>query len=147
MALALTTWTRQIVIVTNGEPAGITQEHQAQLKALNIPVLEQEIACIKSKNGEVNCLELANGMSLDCERLYFAIGQYPADDIGKQLGCKRDEDGLIVVDEHNHTSVKNVYAAGDITPGAQLAVAAAAEGAVAALAIHHSLVPKERRLD
>ena len=147
MALALTTWTRKIVIVTNGGPAGITQEHQAQLKALNIPVLEQEIACIKSKDGEIQCLELANGMSLDCERLYFAIGQYPADDIGKKLGCKRDEAGLIEVKENNRTSVKNVYAAGDITPGPQLAIAAAASGAIAALAIHHSLVPEERRLD
>jgi thioredoxin reductase len=147
MALALTTWTEKIVICTNGEPAGINAEHLAQLKALNIPTLEQKITCIKSKDGEINCIELANGMTLDCDRLYFAIGQYPADDIGKQLGCKRDETGLIEVDEHNHTSVKNVFAAGDITPGPQLAVAAAASGAIAALAIHHSLVPEERRLD
>ena len=40
----------------------------------------------------------------------------------------------------------NVFAAGDITPGPQLAIAAAAEGATAALAIHKSLVPEERRL-
>jgi pyruvate/2-oxoglutarate dehydrogenase complex dihydrolipoamide dehydrogenase (E3) component len=39
-----------------------------------------------------------------------------------------------------------VYAAGDITPGAQLAIAAAAEGAVAALSIHKSLVPEVRTL-
>jgi len=147
MALALTTWTDKIVICTNGEPAGINAEHLAQLKALNIPTLEQEITCIKSKDGEIYCLELADGMALDCDRLYFAIGQYPADDIGKQLGCKRDEMGLIEVTDNNRTSVKNVYAAGDITPGPQLAIVAAASGVVAALAIHHSLVPKERRLD
>lgn len=147
MALALTTWTRKIVICTNGEPAGINREHLAQLKALNIPTLEQQITSITSKDGEINCLELANGMTLDCERLYFAIGQYPADDIGAQLGCKRDESGLIVVNDTYHTSVKNVYAAGDITPGPQLAIVAASSGSVAALAIHHSLVPEERHLD
>ena len=86
-------------------------------------------------------------MSLDCERLYFAIGQYPADDLGAQLGCKRDEMGRLVIDDRNHTSVKNVYAAGDIIPGTQLAIVAAANGAVAAVAIHHSLVPEGRRLD
>jgi thioredoxin reductase (NADPH) len=147
MALALTTWTRKIVICTNGEPAGINAEHLVQLKKLNIPALQQEITCIKSKDGEINCIELANGMTLDCERLYFAIGQYPADHIGKQLGCERDEEGLIVVDDHDHTSVKNVFAAGDITPGPQLAMVAAASGVVAALSIHHSLVPKNQRLD
>lgn len=147
MALLLTTWTDKIVICTNGEPAGMEQELLSKLKKLNIPVLEQAVTCVKSKDGEINCVELANGMSLDCERLYFAIGQFPADDIGAELGCKRDERGQIVVDEQNHTSVKNVYAAGDIVPGPQLAIVAAASGAVAALAIHHSLLPQERRLD
>jgi thioredoxin reductase len=147
MALALTTWTDKIVICTNGEPAGMDEQLLSKLKKLNIPVLEQAVTCVKSKDGEINCLELANEMSLDCDRLYFAIGQYPADDIGVELGCKRDERGQIVVDETNRTSVKNVYAAGDIIPGTQLAIVAAANGAVAAVAIHHSLVPEERRLD
>jgi thioredoxin reductase len=39
-----------------------------------------------------------------------------------------------------------VYAAGDITPNSQLAVVAAAEGAMAAIHIHRSLVSKERQL-
>jgi thioredoxin reductase len=39
-----------------------------------------------------------------------------------------------------------VYAAGDITPGPQLAIVAAAKGAAAALSIHKSLVPDERKL-
>jgi pyruvate/2-oxoglutarate dehydrogenase complex dihydrolipoamide dehydrogenase (E3) component len=85
-------------------------------------------------------------MSLDCERLYFAIGQYPSDDLGSQLGCKRDEIGRLVIDEHNHTSVRNVYAAGDVAGRAQLAIAAAASGAIAAVAIHASLVPETRKL-
>ena len=91
MALALTTWTDKIVICTNAEPAGMDQELLTKLKKLNIPVLEQEVTCVKSNDGEINCVELANGMSLDCERLYFAIGQFPSDDIGAELGCKRDE--------------------------------------------------------
>ena len=147
MALALTTWTDKIVICTNGETAGMEQELLSKMKKLNIPVLEQAVTCVKSKDGEINCLELANGMSLDCERLYFAIGQFPADDIGAELGCKRNEMGQIVVDDENHTSVKYVYAAGDIVPGAQLAIVAAANGAVAAVAIHHSLLPEGRKLD
>lgn len=147
MALALTTWTDKIVICTNGEKAGMDAELLQKLKKLNIPVLEHSVTCIKSKDGEINCIELADGMSLDCERLYFAIGQYPSDDIGKELGCTRDDVGRIVIDERNHTTVKNVFAAGDIAPGPQMAIAAAASGAIAALAIHHSLVPEERRLD
>jgi thioredoxin reductase len=146
MALALTTWTEQVVILTNGEPAEISEKHCDQLGKLNIPVIEAKIRRLVSNGHEIRAVELEGDMQLDCESLFFAIGQYPADDLGAQLKCERDELGLIVVDEHYHTSVKNVYAAGDIVPGPQLAIAAAADGAIAALAIHHSLIPEERLL-
>jgi len=146
MAFALTTWTRQIVICTNGEPPDMNQELLDLLKSLNIPLLDQPITCVLSKDKEIRGLELMGGMSLDCERLYFAIGQFPADDLGAQLGCKRDEMGRLVIDDRNHTSVKNVYAAGDIVPGPQMAIVAAASGAIAAIAIHASLIPESRKL-
>jgi thioredoxin reductase len=147
MALALTTWTNQIVICTNGMPAELDAEALGKADAANIPILEMKIQRIRSEGGEIRGLELEDGMHLDCERLFFTIGQYPADDLGVQLGCKRDVHGAIIVDEHHHTSVTNVYAAGDVTPGPQLAVRAEAGGAVAALSIHRSLVPEARRLD
>jgi len=146
MALAITAWTRKIVICTNGEQPDMEQKLLNQLKLLNIPVLDAPIKCVVSRDREIRGLELEGGMSLDCERLYFAIGQYPSDDLGAQLGCKRDKLGRLIIDEHNHTSVKNVFAAGDITSGTQLAIVAAASGAVAAVAIHASLVPEMRKL-
>jgi thioredoxin reductase len=147
MALNLTTWTEKIVICTNGEAASMPEKLLDKLKTLNIPVLESPINRISSSEGAIKCLSLDGGMQLDCDRLYFAIGQYPADDLGAQLKCKRDEFGLIEVDEHYHTSVMNVFAAGDIIGGPQLAIAAAADGAMASLAIHASLVPDARKLD
>ncbi len=146
MALALTTWTRAIVICTNGERPDMDQGLLDQLKALNIPVLDAPIECVKSKASEIRGIDLLGGMELDCERLYFAIGQYPADDLGAQLGCRRDEMGRLVIDDRNRTSVVNVFAAGDIAPGPQLALGAAASGAISAMAIHASLVPESRKL-
>ena len=147
MALSLANWTNQIVICTNGEPPNIEQKHLDKLKALNIPVLDAKIEKVSSEDKQIRCMTLEGGMQLDCDQLFFAIGQYPADDLGVELKCKREESGLIVIDEHYHTSVRNVFAAGDIVPGPQLAVAAASDGAIAALAIHASLIPEERRLD
>jgi thioredoxin reductase len=148
MALNLSTWTKDIIICTNGESPDLDEaEYCQKLDGLNIPVLTDKVTCARVSRGHVYCLELANGMQLDAERIFFAIGQYPADDLGAQLGCKRDEGGHIVVDAHGHTSVPNVYAAGDIIPGPQLAIAAAADGAIAALTIHKSLVPEEQKLE
>ena len=146
MALNLTTWTREIIICTNGRPPDLDDDYCAKLDALNIPVLTDPITRVTTDSRHIHCVALENGMQLDAEKIFFTIGQYPADDLGVQLGCERDDEGRIVIDGRGHTSVLNVYAAGDITPGPQLAIAAAAEGATAALAIHKSLVPDERRL-
>ena len=147
MALNLTTWTRDIVICTNGRPPELDKpEYCEKLDALGIPVLTDAVTRVCYEGTTIECLELANGSRLAADKVFFTIGQYPADDLGAQLGCKRDSGGHIIVDEHLHTSVRNVYAAGDITPGPQLAIAAAAGGAVAALSIHKSLVPEVRRL-
>ena len=147
MALSLTTWTHDITICTNGKPAGIEPRLRAKLEALKIPVVEQPLERLESDGSEARALVLNDGSTVECERIFFAIGHYPADDLGVQLGCARDDEGLIVVDDKHRTSVRNVFAAGDITPGPHLAIAAAGGGAVAALAMHASLVPEERRLE
>ena len=151
MALNLTTWTRDIIICTNGEPPGFDlPEYAEKLDALNIPVLCEPIVRVVCEGSSIHSLELHDGMHLDAEKVFLAIGQFPADDAGTklslQLGCERDDEGHVIVDAHYHTSVYNVFAAGDIVPGPQLAIAAAADGAMAALAIHKSLVPEERKL-
>ncbi len=149
LALNLTTWTHNIIICTNGEPPGFDRdEYCGKLDALNIPVITERVTCLTTvdRSREIYSLELANGMCLDVDKLFFTFGQHAADDLGAQLGCERDEDGQIIIDGHYRTSVLNVFAAGDIVPGPQLAIAAASDGAMAALAIHKSLVPEERKL-
>jgi thioredoxin reductase len=147
MALNLTTWTDKIIICTNGKPPELDDEYCAKLDALNIPVLTEPVRRVCYVGTAISCLELENGMQLDAQKIFFSLAQYPSDDLGAQLHCDRDEGGHILVDEHLNTSVQNVYAAGDLIPGPQLAIAAAADGAIAALAIHKSLVPPSRKLE
>jgi thioredoxin reductase len=148
LALNLTTWTRDIIICTNGAPADFDlDEYSQKLDALNIPVLESPIICVKHEGSRLRSIEFKDGLQLDVDKIFFAIGQYPADDLGAQLGLSRDEGGHLIVDDNYNTSLHNCYAAGDIVPGPQLAIAAAADGAIAALSIHKSLVPEGRKLE
>ena len=151
MALNLTTWTSDIIICTNGEPAALDlPEYCEKLDALNIPVLTEPILRVLCDGPAIHSLELRDGMQLDADKIFLAIGQFPADDAGTklslQLGCERDDEGHVLIDGRYHTSVLNVFAAGDIVPGPQLAITAAADGAMAALAIHKSLVSEARKL-
>ena len=146
LAFALATWTRDLIICTNGHPCDIPRELVRKLDTLNIPIVETRVRKVHSNGAELRWLELVDGMHLDAEKLFFTVSHYPADDLGVQLGCERDDDGLILVDHAKRTSVENVWAVGDVTPGPQLAISAAADGAVAAAAVQRSLLPETRRL-
>ncbi len=147
MALALTTWSDDITIVTNGRPAVLEEEgYEAKLEANRIAVRTEAVRRVCCEGHNITCLEFESGETLPTDKLFFTIAQRPADDIGAQLGCESDRGGHIVVTEHFATSVSGVFAAGDITPGAQIAMRAAAAGAVAAMAMHRSLLPVERTL-
>ena len=146
LALNLATWTEDIVVCTNGEEAELEEEYREKLDALGIPVVTDHLVGIDADDSQLRALLLDGGGRIPCDKLFFKLSQRPADDLGAQLGCERDDEGQIVTDRHCHTSVYNVFAAGDIAPGPQLAIAAAAEGAIAALAMHKSLVPEGKKL-
>ena len=152
MVLDLSTWTHDVIICTNGhDPELDRDEYCRKLDALNVPVLTEPILRVHCDGPAIQGLQLRDGMFLDTDKIFFTIGQYPADDAGtllsEQLGCAHDDERHILVDAHYHTSVHNVFAAGDIVPGPQLAISAASDGAIAALALHRSLVPADRKLE
>jgi len=96
---------------------------------------------VEKINGEdkVESLDLKNKKTnkkskLEIDGVFVSIGEIPQNDLPKKLGLKLDERGFIKVDTQGRTSVKGVYAAGDITGGLRQVITAAAEGAVAALA-------------
>ena len=146
MALNLATWTDDVTVCTNGEDPDLDDALRAKLDGLDVPVVTEPITTIRFREGDLRSLEFEGRDALGCEKIFFTIAQYPADDLAVQLGCERDDESRVVVDRVGHTSVYNAFAAGDITPGPQLAIRAAADGAVAALAIHKSLLPDERRM-
>ncbi|MCD6405805.1 MAG: FAD-dependent oxidoreductase [Planctomycetes bacterium] len=83
----------------------------------------------------VTQVALTGGGNLPVDGVFVEIGFDPSTKISKQLGVDLDESGFIRVDEACRTSVAGVYAAGDVTTGAnrmRQLVTAAAEGAIAA---------------
>lgn len=147
--LSLLTWTGQLILVTDGDGATISEEERAKLAAFNIPILPHRIARLEGDfaAGQIECVRFHNGEALACDALFFNLGCEPASGFHKALGCRLDEEsGLVWIDGEQQTSVPGVYAAGDLTPRSQLAVVAAAEGAMAAIHIHKSLIEPERRM-
>jgi thioredoxin reductase len=148
-ALTLLTWTDKLTLLTNGDEGDITDEHRAKLARLRIPLTSRRIARLEGEKEtkRLKRVVFEEGDPLECDALFFNLGTEMAGDLHEMLGCELDaECGLLAVDDEQQTSVPGVYAAGDITPHSQLAVVAAAEGAMAAIQINKSLIPEERRV-
>jgi thioredoxin reductase len=147
--LGLLTWTDKLTLITDGDDGDMTDEHRAKLAEFNIPVTNRRIEKLEGDKEacQIERVCFDDGDTLECDALFFNLGTEPASNLHEMLGCRIDEEcGLVWVDEDQQTSVAGVYAAGDLTPKSQLAVVAAAEGAMAAIHIHKSLIPESQRV-
>ena len=63
----------------------------------------------------------------------------PRAGLGRQVGAALGGDGCFIVDDRQETSVRGVWAAGDIVRGVNQISVAMGEAAIAATAIHNRL--------
>lgn len=90
-------------------------------------------------NVRVEKVELDTGKSLEVDGVFVEIGSTPNKALISDLGLKTDSKGYIEVDSQKRTSVKDVWAAGDITAGDfkfRQVVTAVGEGALAVYSIY-----------
>jgi thioredoxin reductase (NADPH) len=73
------------------------------------------------------------------DHLYLALGCEPQSALAIGCGAQRDDEGNLIVDAHQMTSVPGLYAAGDVVRGLNQIAVAAGEAAIAATAIHKRL--------
>ncbi len=139
-AAHLLTWTKHLTLLSDRRE--LSASSRAELADLDIPIRTEAVVGLEGDTStrQLQRVLFAEGEPLECDALFFNLGTEPASNFHETLGCRLDEScGLVWVDHTQQTSVEGVYAAGDITPNSQLAVVAAAEGAMAAIHIHRSL--------
>jgi thioredoxin reductase len=146
--MAMLTWTDRITVLTHGREAELDDASREALDRWSIPVDTRAIARLAGdpERQRVERVVFEEGDPLEVDAMFFHIASGPGSQLSVELGCRADDEGILEVDRDFCTSVAGVYAAGDVTPGSRLAIRAAYEGVRAAIAIHRSLLPEERRL-
>ena len=99
-----------------------------------------EIVATDGKVTKVAATKDGQKTEFETDGVFIFVGLKPNTQFLGGSGVELDAQGLVKTDEHLETSVKGVFASGDVRSGATMQIASAAgEGATAALAIREHL--------
>ena len=143
-ALELLGWSRDLVLLTDG-PAGLSAEDRDTLARNGVQVREEPVARLEGRDGRLERVRFRDGATLERSALFLAGGEREVPGLVTRLGCDLTARGTVRTGAYETTNVPGLYVAGDASRRVQFAVVAAAEGAMAAFAIHDELLAEGRR--
>jgi thioredoxin reductase len=129
----------EVTFFTNGA----IELDDAQAKDLAERGVTVDHALIEAIVGDTPIVRLQDGREVPVDGLFTASRTHLASPLAEQLGCALEEGPMgsfIRVDELKQTSVPGVFAAGDAARMAASVTFAVADGAMAGISAHRSLV-------
>jgi len=140
VAMIMLNFTDEVDILTRGDDIEWSDETQQLVEAHPVEVIHDDITGMnKREDGWLESFEFEDGSVREYKGGFALYGSNYNTELAESLGCDRNDDGTIVVDDHGRTSVDGIYAVGDITPGHNQVPVAMGKGAKAGLAIHKEL--------
>jgi thioredoxin reductase len=142
MARAMTAWTSDIVLCTDG-PAALSPLRKAELEQNRIRLVTAKIKGLKGRKGQLNAIVFENGIQLPRTALFFDLPARRQSSLAELMGCDLNRNGRIECGKYAATNVPGVFAAGNVVDDVQLSIVAAAEGAQAAFGINTALTKED----
>ncbi|MGI4823851.1 MAG: NAD(P)/FAD-dependent oxidoreductase [Janthinobacterium lividum] len=143
LALLISRWSSDVVVVTDG-PGHLTDYARERLRRQRITVREEAIArLVGTADGGMRCIEFTDGTYLERAALFLHPEQEQRSTLAAELGAHHTSKGALWVNKNAQTTVAGLYAAGDMVPGQQQALLAAASGSKAGICLNEGLTREE----
>ncbi|AZH25917.1 NAD(P)/FAD-dependent oxidoreductase [Haloplanus aerogenes] len=140
VAMIMLNFTDEVDLLLRGDDPSWSDETDRMLRAHPIDVIDAEITGMnRGPDGWLESFEFEDGTTREYRGGFPMYGSDYNNDLAAGLGCDRNDDGTVVVDDHGRTSVDGVYAVGDLVPGHNQIPVAMGQGAKAGIAIHMDL--------
>ena len=136
----LRSYTQDISLISPDEAHALDDTQYERARQLGINVLDGPAKIVGVKNCEI--FVTTRDGEFGCASIYPALGSTVNSQLANALGAKCDDDNGINVDAHQRTSVKALYAAGDVVIGLDQISHAMGGGGVAAVAIRNDLAER-----
>lgn len=136
-ALFLRGFTATVTLIAPDAPHVLAPEDRAALERAGVALVDGPCGRLVLEGDRI-ALDTGNGRRA-FDSIYPALGSTIRSDLARGLKAKMSEDGCLLVDAHQRTSVAGLYAAGDVVKGLDQISHAMGEGGVAATTIRNDL--------
>lgn len=133
----LQSYTRDITLLTEGGTGWCTDDMKRELGEIGIEVLEGPARRFTLSEKQIH-VELKSGNHA-FDSIYPALGCDCRTELVSRLGMDLSDKGAILTDGHQETSVKGIYAAGDVVESINQISQAMGQASVAATAIRNAI--------
>lgn len=139
-ALLLSRISSDLIVFTNGADT-IPADAESTLASIGIQVERRGIVDVVGERAEMTGVELADGTVIPRVGGFVRPRWHAPVEFLGDVTVERDDWGLLVIDDRGETSVRGLYAAGDVVPpGPQQLIIAAGHGAEVAQNMNMDLI-------
>jgi len=143
-ALFIRSYTTDVTLIAPDKALQLKPEDSKKLKEAGIDCVDGPAQAV-AITGDCIVVDTAEG-HYTFDSIYPALGSDTHTQLGEMVGAKLARDGCFLCDDHQHTSVPGLYAAGDVVHGLDQISHAMGEGGVAATSIRNDLCAEQPRL-
>lgn len=136
-ALFLRMYTRDITLIAPETSHLLDGEAERRVKEAGIMLQDGPCGPLRIENERI--IVPVPGEILVFDTVYPALGSVIRSELAVMLGADATDDGCLVVDSHQRTSIPGLYAAGDVAKGLDQISHAMGEAGVAATTIRNDL--------
>ena len=138
-ALLLRGYTEDLTLLTLGRPMEFSAEDRQGLRDAGVRVIDAPVRQFGLADGAIESWHMEGGEKHSFDAVYSALGRDVRSELAQALGADADDEGALIVDDHQRTNVPGLYAAGDAVKGLAQVSVATGQAAIAATDINNQL--------
>ncbi len=138
-AVFLKSYSDDVTFIHVGPEGSLPDATRARPAQAGVEVVESAIQSVVIAKRRITAFDFGADEPRPFDVIYSALGFTPRTRLAVQAGARLDDDGRLVVDDHQQTSVDGLFAAGDVVRGLNQISTAQGEAAIAATAVHNRL--------
>jgi thioredoxin reductase (NADPH) len=141
-ALFLRSYTREVTLIAPEGAHTLSPHDREELAQAEVALVDGPTVDFAIGDETISVATAAGRLAF--ASIYPALGSTIRSELAVSIGADASEDGCLVVDDHQRTSVAHLFAAGDVVAGLDQISHAMGEGGVAATTIRNDLAQAKR---